>query len=95
MQSENEFEASCSPAPHSSGSCVSAEPATASQQSGTRIYPAQHNEGQRIFEQNCSRCHTPPDGFSPRISGTIVRHMRMRASLSKHEEQELLHYFNP
>jgi hypothetical protein len=56
---------------------------------------AQEDEGQRIFEQNCSRCHNTPEGFSPRISGTIVRHMRMRASLSKHDEEELLHFFNP
>ncbi len=53
------------------------------------------NEGERIFEQNCSRCHNAPEGFSPRISGTIVRHMRVRASLSKHDEEELLRFFNP
>jgi mono/diheme cytochrome c family protein len=53
------------------------------------------DEGQRIFEQNCSRCHNAPEGFSPRISGTIVRHMRVRASLSKHDEEVLLHFFNP
>jgi mono/diheme cytochrome c family protein len=57
--------------------------------------PQPEDEGQRIFEQNCSRCHNAPEGFSPRISGTIVRHMRMRASLSKHDEEELLHFFNP
>jgi cytochrome c5 len=53
------------------------------------------DEGQRIFEQNCSRCHAAPDGFSPRISGTVVRHMRVRASLSQHDEQELLRFLNP
>jgi cytochrome c5 len=52
-------------------------------------------EGQRVFEQNCSRCHTAPDGFSPRISGTVVRHMRVRASLSQHDERELLRFLNP
>ena len=58
--------------------------------------PSQHeDDGQRIFEQNCSRCHNAPEGFSPRITGTIVRHMRVRASLSKHDEEELLHFFNP
>jgi hypothetical protein len=58
--------------------------------------PPQHeDDGQRIFEQNCSRCHNAPEGFSPRITGTIVRHMRVRASLSKHDEEELLHFFNP
>lgn len=53
------------------------------------------DEGERIFQQNCSRCHAAPDAFSPRISGTIVRHMRVRASLSQHEEEELLRFFNP
>ena len=53
-----------------------------------------HNEGERIFVQNCSRCHTAPDGFSPSISGTVIRHMRVRASLSVHEEHELLRYLN-
>lgn len=55
----------------------------------------QETEGTRIFQQNCSRCHNSPDGFSSRISGTIVRHMRVRASLSKHDEEELLRFFNP
>ncbi|QHN05609.1 cytochrome c [Granulicella sp. WH15] len=54
-----------------------------------------HSEGERIFAQNCSRCHTAPDGFSPRISGTVVRHMRVRAQLSQHDEEELLRFFNP
>jgi mono/diheme cytochrome c family protein len=53
------------------------------------------SEGERIFAQQCSRCHTAPDGFSPHISGTIVLHMRVRASLSQHDEQELLHFLNP
>jgi cytochrome c5 len=55
-----------------------------------------HNdEGTRLFKQNCSRCHTAPEGFSPRISGTILRHMRVRAGLSQHDEQALLRFFNP
>jgi len=53
------------------------------------------DEGQRVFEQHCSRCHNAPEGFSPRISGTIVRHMRVRASLNQHEEEALLRFFNP
>jgi cytochrome c5 len=53
------------------------------------------NEGERIFAQNCSRCHAAPEGFSPRISGTVVRHMRVRAQLSQHDAEELLRFFNP
>jgi len=68
-------------------SAKKSEPATPDQ--------TQDDEGERIFEQNCSRCHNAPQGFSPRISGTIVRHMRVRASLSKHDEEALLHFLNP
>jgi cytochrome c5 len=59
--------------------------------------PAQQyvDQGDRIFQQQCSRCHNAPEGFSPRISGTIIRHMRVRASLSKQEEEELLRFLNP
>jgi cytochrome c5 len=59
-------------------------------------HPLQHeDEGARVFQQNCSRCHNTPEGFSPRISGTISRHMRVRASLSKHDEEVLLRFLNP
>jgi hypothetical protein len=57
--------------------------------------PVRMNEGERVFVQNCSRCHNPPDGFSPRIAGSIVRHMRVRASLSEKDAQALLRFFNP
>ena len=52
-------------------------------------------DGEKIFQQNCARCHATPDGFSQRISGTVVRHMRVRANLSARDEQELLRYLNP
>ncbi len=53
------------------------------------------SDGERKFAQNCSRCHTPPQSFSPHISGTIVRHMRVRASLSKQDEEDILRFLNP
>jgi cytochrome c5 len=59
---------------------------------GTATHP---EEGERVFKQQCSRCHTAPDSFSPRISGTILRHMRVRASLSQSDEQKLLRFMNP
>jgi cytochrome c5 len=52
-------------------------------------------DGQLVFEQNCSRCHNAPEGFSPRISGTVVRHMRVRAGLSAEDEKALLRFLNP
>lgn len=53
------------------------------------------DRGQQVFNQNCSRCHNAPEGFSPRISGTIGKHMRMRAGLSDPDYRALLKFLNP
>ena len=51
--------------------------------------------GEIKFKQNCSRCHEAPQGFSSRISGTILRHMRVRANLSEADQREILRFLNP
>ena len=51
--------------------------------------------GEQVFNNNCSRCHMPPMGISPRATGTVVMHMRTRARLSRADEQLLLHYLAP
>jgi hypothetical protein len=61
----------------------------------TRQGGERQSDGERKFAQNCGRCHNPPEGFSPFISGTIVRHMRVRAALSKQDEEDILHFLNP
>lgn len=53
------------------------------------------NRGQRAFEANCSRCHQAPEQLSPRITGTVLMHMRVRASLSKADERALLEFLAP
>lgn len=53
------------------------------------------NDGERVFKQNCARCHEQPQGFPTSISGTIVRHMRIRASLSRDDERAILKFLNP
>jgi mono/diheme cytochrome c family protein len=53
------------------------------------------DEGARLFETNCSRCHTPPMSISPRTAGTILMHMRTRARLSRKDEQALLKFMAP
>jgi len=53
------------------------------------------DRGQEVFHQNCSRCHNEPEGFSPNISGTVARHMRVRAGLSNEDYKALLKFFNP
>jgi cytochrome c2 len=56
---------------------------------------ADASQGERVFKQNCARCHDAPQGFSPRISGTVIRHMRVRASLAAEDEKKLLKFLNP
>ena len=64
-----------------------ANPPAASKQDSTR--------GERVFKQNCSRCHEAPQGFPPQVSNTILRHMRVRASLSAADEKALMQFMNP
>ena len=62
---------------------------------GNHTTAAQQSSGERKFNQNCSRCHRTPEGFSPSISGTILKHMRVRASLSEQDERDILLFLNP
>jgi mono/diheme cytochrome c family protein len=69
--------------------------AAAAAQADAAQRPSSPERGQIKFKQNCSRCHEAPQGFSSRISGTIVRHMRVRASLSAQDERDILRFLNP
>ena len=53
------------------------------------------NAGERAFQANCGRCHNPPEQLSPRITGTVLRHMRERALLSPQDERDILKFLNP
>jgi cytochrome c5 len=55
----------------------------------------QQSRGEQVFAQNCSRCHVPPTSIPPRVTGTILMHMRTRARLSREDEQALLHFMAP
>lgn len=49
-------------------------------------------EGQKKFHANCGRCHAAPPKFSPRMAATIVRHMRVRATITDEEAHLILQY---
>jgi mono/diheme cytochrome c family protein len=55
----------------------------------------EESRGQRVFRQNCSRCHDAPQSFPPSVSATILRHMRVRASLSAQDEKAVMQFMNP
>lgn len=49
-------------------------------------------EGERRFRSNCGRCHTAPPKFQPRMMATIIRHMRVRATITEDDMHFILHY---
>ena len=48
--------------------------------------------GEQRFRANCGRCHAAPQKFPPRAMATIVRHMRVRATITDEDMQLILHY---
>jgi cytochrome c5 len=83
------------------GSLLAWAQAATSAQSAGRAPSTQHakpavtNPGERAFQANCGRCHNPPEQISPRITGTVLRHMRERALLSPQDERDILKFLNP
>ncbi len=63
------------------------------QQPSKTVDPAA--KGEKRFEINCVRCHRAPDNISPRISKTILQHMRVRAMLTQEDEYYILKYIAP
>ncbi len=49
-------------------------------------------EGEKRFHANCGRCHAAPHKFPPRMMATIVRHMRVRATITDEDMRYVLFY---
>ncbi len=72
--------------------------APAAGQQATKATPKKKTdaqEGERRFQENCGRCHNPPDSLSPREVKAVVQHMRVRAMLSAEDERLILKYLAP
>ena len=79
--------AQTSPAPKPAG--------TAAKPAAKAVSTNQPDAGQRKFDGNCGRCHSFPQQLSPSITGTVVRHMRVRANLSAEDEKDILRFLAP
>ena len=53
---------------------------------------AKRIEGEQRFRANCGRCHAAPHKFPPRMMATIVRHMRVRATITDEDMRLILSY---
>lgn len=49
-------------------------------------------EGEQRFRANCGRCHAAPQKFPPRMMATVLRHMRVRATITAEDRRLILFY---
>jgi cytochrome c5 len=77
------------------GASASQVPPAADRQSQQKSAVPTTSEGEKVFIANCARCHTPPMTLNPRVTGTVLTHMRVRARLSRKDEKLLLQYLAP
>jgi hypothetical protein len=74
------------------GGATSSEKSDGASVPATRTADAMRVGGERRFRSNCGRCHAAPQKFSPRMIGTIVRHMRVRATITDEDMKLVLFY---
>lgn len=72
-----------------------AQPQKNQKQAAQKDSSGDAERGQKVFEQNCARCHSAPEGLPPGVSGTVARHMRVRANLSEADYKALLKFLHP
>jgi mono/diheme cytochrome c family protein len=49
-------------------------------------------QGEQRFHANCGRCHAAPQKFPPRMMKTVLRHMRVRATITDEDMRLILSY---
>jgi len=49
-------------------------------------------EGEKRYHSNCGRCHMAPQKFPPRMMPTIIRHMRVRSTITDQDMRLILYY---
>jgi mono/diheme cytochrome c family protein len=64
---------------------------------GAPVVPITDADGMRVageqrFRANCGRCHNAPQKFPPRMMATILRHMRVRATITDEDRRLILFY---
>jgi|HubBroStandDraft_1064217.scaffolds.fasta_scaffold10363_6 mono/diheme cytochrome c family protein len=85
--------AASTPAPAASTKTTpKSDTATSSKTSAIHVEPSLRIEGEKRFHANCSRCHVAPTKLPPRAAATIIRHMRVRATITDDDMRLILAY---
>lgn len=51
-------------------------------------------QGELRYRANCGRCHAAPGKFPPRMMATVLRHMRVRATITDEDMRLVLFYMS-
>jgi hypothetical protein len=51
-------------------------------------------QGEQRYRANCGRCHAAPRKFPPRMMATVLRHMRVRATITDDDMRLVLFYMS-
>ncbi len=51
-------------------------------------------QGEQRYRANCGRCHAAPQKFPPRMMATVLRHMRVRATITDDDMRLVLFYMS-
>jgi cytochrome c5 len=78
--------------PNSAGSSSARKSAEASGVVVTANSDTMRVEGEKRFHANCGRCHATPEKFPPRMMATVLRHMRVRATVTNADQRLILFY---
>jgi len=82
-------------APHPASIAAAGPNSSATAKSGsTQSETTVRLEGEKRFKANCARCHAAPHKFPPRMMGTIIRHMRVRSTITDEDARLILHYMS-
>lgn len=77
---------------HSASTAPKPNSTSATKTSAIRVEPSVRIEGEKRFHANCSRCHMAPQKLPPRAAATIIRHMRVRATITDDDMRYILAY---
>jgi mono/diheme cytochrome c family protein len=51
-------------------------------------------QGEQRYRANCGRCHAAPRKFPPRMMATVLRHMRVRATITDEDMRLVMFYMS-
>jgi cytochrome c5 len=79
---------------HADGPSAKKDPTIPTVTHTTYDADAMRLQGEQRYRANCGRCHAAPRKFPPRMMATVLRHMRVRATITDEDMRLVLFYMS-